>query len=71
MLLGLSSLMDILPQAIDGLAQHPLDKKSMLPALMNNRVKDGFTSSTVLAFKYFHVKDKQKRAVGQLAAALP
>jgi hypothetical protein len=38
---------------------------------MNNRVKDGFPGSAVLAFKYFHVKDKQNRAARQLAAALP
>ena len=71
MLLGLSSLMDILPEAIKGFALHPLDKKSMHPALTNNIVEDGFLSSAVLAFKYFHVKDKQNRAAGQLAVALP
>jgi hypothetical protein len=38
MLLGLSSLMDILPSAINGLALHPLDANSFLPALTNNRV---------------------------------
>ncbi len=71
MLLGLSSLMDILPEAIDGFALHLLDKKSTLPALTNNRVEDVFPGSAVLAFKYFHVKDKQNRAARQLAAALP
>ncbi len=71
MLLGLSFLMDILPEAINGFALHPLDKKSMLPALTNNRVEDGFPGSAVLAFKYFHVKDKQNRAAKQLVPALP
>jgi hypothetical protein len=33
MLLGLSSLMDILPEAINGLELHPLDKKTTLCAL--------------------------------------
>jgi hypothetical protein len=42
MLLDLSSLMDILPNAIDGFALHPLDKNSTLPALTSNRVEDGF-----------------------------
>jgi hypothetical protein len=42
MLLGLSSLMDIIPKAIDGFALHLLDEQSTLPALMTNRVKDGF-----------------------------
>jgi hypothetical protein len=50
---------------------HPLDEQSMLPALTNNRAKDGFPSSAVLALKHFHVKDKQNRAAGQLAVALP
>jgi hypothetical protein len=63
--------MDILPEAIDGFALYPLDEKSTLPALMNNRVKDGFPGSAVLAFKCFHVKDKQKRAARQLAAVIP
>jgi hypothetical protein len=71
MLLGSSSLMDILPEAINGFALHLQDKKSTLPALTNNRVKDGFPGSAVLTFKYFHVKDKQNRATKQLAAALP
>ncbi len=70
MLLGLSSHMDILPEAINGFALHPLDEQSTLPSLTNNRAKDGFPGSAVLAFKYFHVKDKQNRAAGQLAAAL-
>jgi hypothetical protein len=42
MLLGLSSLMDILPEAINGFALHPLDDQSTLSALTNNRAEDGF-----------------------------
>jgi hypothetical protein len=53
MLLGLSSLMDILPSAIEGFALHPLDETSTLPMLINNRPEDGFSGSAVLAFKYF------------------
>jgi hypothetical protein len=71
MLLGLSSLMDILPEAINSFALHLLVKKTTLAALTNNRVEDGFSGSAVLTFKYFHVKDKQNRAARQLAAALP
>jgi hypothetical protein len=71
MLLGLSSLMDILPNAIDGFDLHPLDKNSTLPALTNNRVKDGFPGSVVLAFKYFLVKDKHNRSTGQQTVAPP
>jgi hypothetical protein len=37
MILGLSSLMDILPEAINGFMRHPLDELSTLPALTNNR----------------------------------
>jgi hypothetical protein len=48
---GLSSLMDILPEAINGFALHLLDEKSTLTALTNNRVEDGFPSPAVLAFK--------------------
>jgi hypothetical protein len=62
MLLGLSSLMDILPNAIE---------TSSLPALTNNRVEDGFPGSAVLAFKYFLVKDKRNRLAGQQTVALP
>ncbi len=36
-----------------------MDKTSTHPALINNRVEDGFPSSAILAFKYFGVKNKQ------------
>ena len=42
MLLGLSSLMDILPDAINGFAVHPLDKSSTLPPLTSNKLRTGF-----------------------------
>jgi hypothetical protein len=58
MLLGLSSLMDILPGAINGFAMHPLNESSALPSLTNNQPKDSFPGSAVLAFKYFMVKNK-------------
>jgi hypothetical protein len=61
MLLGLSSLMNILPDAINGFAMHPLDKASLLPPLTNNKLEDGFPGLAVLAFKYFMVKDKCNR----------
>ncbi len=69
MLLGLFSLMDTFPGAIDGFALHPLDKTSSLPALTNNRVEDGFLGSAVLAFKYYLVKDKCNRPDGQQMVA--
>jgi hypothetical protein len=71
MLLGLSSLMDILPNVIDGFALHSLDKTSSFPALTNNRVWDGFPGSALLTFKYFLVKDKRKRLAGQQTVASP
>jgi hypothetical protein len=58
MLLGLLSIMDIQPGAINGFAMHPLDKSSVLPPLTNKRPKDSFQGSAVLAFKYFMVKNK-------------
>ncbi len=61
MLLGLLLLMDILPDAIDGFALHPLEPDSTLPALTNNKAEDGFLGSAVLAFKYFLVKNKNNR----------
>jgi hypothetical protein len=70
MMLGLSSLMDILPDAIDELALYPLDKSSTLPPLTNNKLEDGFPGSAVLAFKYFMVKDKRNRPGNQKTAAL-
>jgi hypothetical protein len=42
MLLGLLLLMDILPDAIDGFAMHPLEESSLFPPLTYNRVEDGF-----------------------------
>ena len=65
MLLGLSSIMEILPDAIDGFALHPLDVESTLPALTNNKIEDGFPNSAMLAFKYFLVKNKSKRGAQQ------
>jgi hypothetical protein len=58
MLLGLSALIDILPNAIDGFKSHPLEKASTLPVLTNNKVEEGFPGSVVLAFKYFLVRDR-------------
>jgi hypothetical protein len=71
MLFGLSSLIVILPSAIDGFALHPLDTNSFLPALTNNRVEDGFPGSAVLAFQYFLVKDKHNRLAGHQTVAPP
>jgi hypothetical protein len=61
MLLGLSSLTDILPSAINGFTLHPLDETSTFPVLVNNRPEEDFSGSLVLAFKYFLVKDKWNR----------
>jgi hypothetical protein len=58
MLLGLSTLMDILPNAINEFKLHPQEEASTLPALTNNKVEDGFPGSVVLAFKYFLVRDR-------------
>ncbi len=71
MLLGLSSLMNILPDAINGFAMHPLDKASLLPPLTNNKLEDGFPGLAVLAFKYFMVIDKHNRPANQQSAAPP
>jgi hypothetical protein len=69
MLLGLLSLMDILPDTIGGLAVHPLGESSTLPPLTNNKLEDGFPGSAVLAFKYVMVKDKHNRPANQQRAA--
>ncbi len=58
MLVRLSALMEILPEAIDGFTLHPLDAASPLSPLTNNKPEDGFPSSAALAFKYFLVKNK-------------
>jgi hypothetical protein len=71
MLLGLLSLMDILPDAINRIVMHPLDESSLLLPLTNNRVEDNFPSSAVLAFKYFMVKDKCNRPANQQMVAPP
>jgi hypothetical protein len=63
--------MDILPNAIDGFALHPLDEFSSLPAFTSNRVEDGFPKSAVLAFKYFLVKDKRNKPGRQQMVAPP
>jgi hypothetical protein len=69
MLLGLSLLMDILPNAIDGFALHPLEPDSTLPALTNNKTEDGFPGSAVLDFKYFLVKNKSNRGAQQTVSS--
>jgi hypothetical protein len=53
MLLGLLLLMEILPDAIDGFALHPLEPDSTLPALTNNKTEDGFSGSAMLALNNF------------------
>jgi hypothetical protein len=58
MLLGLSALMVVLPNAIDGFELHPLEEAFTLPALNNNKMEEGFLGSAVLAFKYFLVRDR-------------
>jgi hypothetical protein len=68
MLLGLSALMDILPNAIDGFELHPLEEASTLPALTNNKVEEGFQGSVVLAFKYFLVGDRRNVKGHQVAS---
>ncbi len=70
MLLGLSALMDIPADAIDGFKLHLLDKLSSLPYLTNNKIENGFLGSAVLAFKFFLMRDKQNR-VAQSMVALP
>jgi hypothetical protein len=59
MLLGLSALMDILPDAINGFELHPLEEASTLPILTNNQAEDGFPGLVVLAFKYFLVRNRR------------
>ncbi len=59
MLPGLSALMGILPDAIDGFELHPLEEASTLPILTDNKSEDGFPGLAVLAFKYFLVRDKR------------
>jgi hypothetical protein len=58
MLYGLSAMMEILPDAIDGFTLHPLDAASTLPPLTNTKTDDGFPFLAALAFKYFLVKNK-------------
>jgi hypothetical protein len=69
MLLGPTSLINILPNAINGFELHQLDEQSSLPHLTNNKIEDGFPGSAVLAFKYFLVRDKQNRTPQQTVAA--
>jgi hypothetical protein len=52
MLLGLFTLMDILPDAIEGFELHPLEEASTLPILTNNKSEDGFPGLAVLAFNF-------------------
>jgi hypothetical protein len=70
MLLGLSLLVDILPDAIDGFALHPLEPDSTLPALTSNKTEDGFPGSAMLALKYFLVKKKSNKGVQQTVSSL-
>ncbi len=58
MLLGLLLLMDILPEAIDGFALHPLEPDSTLPALTNNKTEVGFPRSAMLVLSTFWLKTK-------------
>ena len=51
MLLGQSSLVEILPDAIDGFAMYLLDENSILRPLTSNKEEDGFLTSAVLAFQ--------------------
>jgi hypothetical protein len=61
--------MDILADAIDGFELYPLNEKSILPCLTNNRVGDGFPGSAVFAFNFFLVWDKWNQ-VAQLPLAV-
>jgi hypothetical protein len=65
MLLGLSALIDILSEAVDGFELHPLDKASTLPPLTNSKVEDGFPRACALAFRYMNVRDKRNRVAKQ------
>jgi hypothetical protein len=56
MLLGMSSLMDILSVAINGFALHPLDETYLLPVLVNNRPEDGFLGLQFLLSNIFWSK---------------
>jgi hypothetical protein len=68
MLLWLSALMDILPNVIGGFELQSLEEASTLSALTNNKVEEGFLGSTVLAFKYFLVRD-MRNVKGQPATS--
>ena len=70
MLFGLSALMEILPNAIDGFTLHPLDTASTFPPLTNTKPDDGFPSSAALAFKYFLVEQEQQQGC-TAAIAIP
>ena len=63
--LGLSSLLEILPKAINDFVMHPLDEGSTLPVLWNNKQEDGFLTSAAVAFQYFLIKDKWNRLPNQ------
>jgi hypothetical protein len=68
MLRVLSALMDILPNAINRFELHPLEEASTLPALINNKVEEGFPGSAVLDFKYFLERDR-RNVKGKQAAS--
>ena len=71
LLYGLSSIMDILPNAVADFKLHPLDDGSTLPFLTNNKVEEGFPQSASLAFQYILVKDKRNRSAQQDTSNLP
>jgi hypothetical protein len=58
MLLGLSALMDILLEAIDGFKLDLLEEASTFPILTNDKSEDGFPGLAALTFKYFLVRDR-------------
>jgi hypothetical protein len=58
MLLGMSSILETFPHMISGFELFPLYPASTLLFLTSNDVKRGFPWSSLLMFKYFHVKNK-------------
>ena len=72
MLFGLSALMEILPDTINGFTLYLLDAASTLSPLTNNTPEDGTLSSVALAFKYFLVKNKNNsRGAPQVSPSPP
>ncbi len=58
LLMGLSAFMEIVPAFINGFELLPLSDSSTLPALTSNDPDKGFPKTSVLAFRYFLVKNK-------------